>query len=481
MKIRTRYAPSPTGRMHVGNLRTALYAYLIAKHENGTFLLRIEDTDQGRLVEGATEIIYRTMQETGLIHDEGPDKDGGYGPYVQSERMKAGIYMEYAKQLVEKGEAYYCFCDQGRLDSLKRSVNGETIMQYDKHCLSLSAEEVQANLAAGKPFVIRQNNPRTGTTTFHDEIYGDISVDNSELDDMVLIKSDGFPTYNFANVVDDHLMGITHVVRGQEYLSSSPKYNRLYEAFGWEVPVYVHCPTITNEEHQKLSKRSGHASFEDLLEQGFVTEAVVNFVALLGWSPEGEQEIFSLPELAGVFDYRRINKSPAVFDMTKLRWMNGEYLKAMAPEVFYEKAEPYLERYLTADIDRRRVAELVRTRIETFPDIEEMVDFFNALPEYDIAMYTNKKSKSTAESARKVLTEVLPLLEKAESWTNDALFELLKQYAEQTGVKTGHVMWPIRTALSGKLMTPAGATEILELLGREEALRRLETGIQKLA
>lgn len=480
MKIRTRYAPSPTGRMHVGNLRTALYAYLIAKHEDGTFLLRIEDTDQGRFVEGATEIIYRTMQETGLLHDEGPDKDGGVGPYVQSERMKAGIYMEYAKQLVEKGEAYYCFCNQERLDSLKKSVNGEFIMQYDKHCLHLTKEEVQAKLAAGEPFVIRQNNPTEGTTTFHDEIYGDITVDNSELDDMVLIKSDGFPTYNFANVVDDHLMGITHVVRGQEYLSSSPKYNRLYEAFGWEVPVYVHCPTITNEEHQKLSKRSGHASFEDLIEQGFVTEAVVNFVAMLGWSPEGEQEIFSLPELVKAFDYRRINKSPAVFDMTKLRWMNGEYLKAMTPEEFYQRASSHLEKYIPETLDRRKIAEMVRTRIETFPEIEEMVDFFRALPEYDVALYTNKKSKSDAASSLKVLTEVLPLLAAQEEWSNDALFSLLKAYAEQSGVKTGLVMWPIRTALSGKQMTPAGATEILEVLGKEESLKRLQTGMDKL-
>ncbi len=393
MKIRTRYAPSPTGRMHVGNLRTALYAYLIAKHADGTFILRIEDTDQGRFVEGATEIIYRTLEETGLLHDEGPDKDKGYGPYVQSERMRAGIYMQYAKQLVEKGEAYYCFCDQARLDSLKRTVNGEVIMQYDKHCLSLPKEEVERRLAAGEPFVIRQNNPRTGTTTFHDEIYGDITVDNAELDDMVLIKSDGFPTYNFANVVDDHLMEITHVVRGQEYLSSSPKYNRLYEAFGWEVPVYVHCPTITNEQHQKLSKRSGHASFEDLIEQGFVSEAVVNFVALLGWSPEGDREIFSLEELAKVFDYSRISKSPAVFDMTKLRWMNGEYFKAMAPEEFYRRGEKYLKEYVTKPLDLKKIAEMVRTRVETFLDIREMVDFFNAVPAYETELFVNKKVK----------------------------------------------------------------------------------------
>nr|WP_314986147.1 glutamate--tRNA ligase [uncultured Stomatobaculum sp.] len=480
MKIRTRYAPSPTGRMHVGNLRTALYAYLIAKHGDGTFILRIEDTDQGRLVEGATEIIYRTLEETGLLHDEGPDQDKGYGPYVQSERMRAGIYMQYAKQLVEKGEAYYCFCDQERLDSLKQTVNGEVIMQYDKHCLSIPKEEAERRVAAGEPFVIRQNNPRTGTTTFHDEIYGDITVENSELDDMVLIKSDGFPTYNFANVVDDHLMEISHVVRGQEYLSSSPKYNRLYEAFGWEVPIYVHCPTITNEQHQKLSKRSGHASFEDLIEQGFVSEAVVNFVALLGWSPEGDREIFSLKELAEVFDYRRISKSPAVFDMTKLRWMNGEYFKAMAPEEFYRRGEKYLKEYVTKPLDLKKIAEMVRTRVETFLDIRDMVDFFNELPAYETELFVNKKSKSSLESSREILGEVLPKLEAVESWNNDALFELLKAYGEEKGYKTGLVMWPLRIALSGKLMTPAGATEIMDVLGKEESLARLREGQKKL-
>ena len=480
MKIRTRYAPSPTGRMHVGNLRTALYAYLIAKHGDGTFILRIEDTDQGKFVEGATEIIYRTLEETGLLHDEGPDQDKGYGPYVQSERMRAGIYMQYAKQLVEKGEAYYCFCDQERLDSLKQTVNGEVIMQYDKHCLSIPKEEAERRVAAGEPFVIRQNNPRTGTTTFHDEIYGDITVDNSELDDMVLIKSDGFPTYNFANVVDDHLMEISHVVRGQEYLSSSPKYNRLYEAFGWEVPIYVHCPTITNELHQKLSKRSGHASFEDLIEQGFVSEAVVNFVALLGWSPEGDREIFSLKELAEVFDYGRISKSPAVFDMTKLRWMNGEYFKAMAPEEFYRRGEKYLKEYVTKPLDLKKIAEMVRTRVETFLEIREMVDFFNELPAYETELFVNKKSKSSLESSREILGEVLPKLEAVESWNNDALFELLKAYGEEKGYKTGLVMWPLRIALSGKLMTPAGATEIMDVLGKEESLARLREGQKKL-
>ena len=476
-KVRTRFAPSPTGRMHVGNLRTALYTYLIAKHEGGDFILRIEDTDQERYVEGAVDIIYRTMEKTGLIHDEGPDKDGGYGPYVQSERQRSGIYMEYAKKLVEKGEAYYCFCTQERLDSLKKNVNGEEIMAYDKHCLGLSKEEVEANLKAGMPFVIRQNNPKEGTTTFHDDIYGDISVDNSELDDMVLIKSDGYPTYNFANVVDDHLMGITHVVRGNEYLSSSPKYNRLYEAFGWEVPVYVHCPTITNEEHKKLSKRSGHSSFEDLLEQGFLTEAIVNFVALLGWSPAGNQEFFTLEELVKEFDYHNMSKSPAVFDMTKLRWMNGEYLKKMDFEPFYAQAEPYLKAAITRPLDLKKIAAMVKTRIEVFPDIAAQVDFFETLPEYDPEMYVHKKMKTTKETSLETLKEVLPLLEAQEDYSNDALYETLAAYVAEKGVKTGFVMWPIRTAVSGKQMPPAGATEIMEVLGKEESLERIRKGI----
>ena len=476
-RVRTRYAPSPTGRMHVGNLRTALYAYLIAKHEGGDFLLRIEDTDQERYVEGAVEIIYRTLEKTGLIHDEGPDKDGGVGPYVQSERQAAGLYLDYARKLVEKGEAYYCFCDQERLDSLKTVVDGQEIMTYDKHCLHLTKEEVEANLAAGKPYVIRQNNPTEGTTTFHDEIYGDITVDNSELDDMVLIKSDGYPTYNFANVVDDHLMGITHVVRGNEYLSSSPKYNRLYAAFGWEVPVYVHCPLITNEEHKKLSKRSGHSSYEDLIEQGFLSEAVVNYVALLGWSPEENREIFSLQELVEQFDYRHMSKSPAVFDVTKLKWMNGEYMKSMDFDVFYEMAEPYLKETIKKDLDLKKIANMVKTRIEVFPDIAEHIDFFQELPEYDKAMYTHKKMKTNEETSLAVLKDVLPLLEAQEDFSNDGLYALLSAYVEEKGYKTGYVMWPIRTAVSGKQMTPAGATEIMEVLGKEESLDRIRKGI----
>ena len=467
--------------MHVGNLRTALYAYLIAKHEGGDFILRIEDTDQERYVEGAVEIIYRTLEKTGLVHDEGPDKDGGVGPYVQSERQAKGIYLEYAKKLIEKGEAYYCFCDKERLEGLKQTVAGKEISVYDKHCLSLSKEEVEANLAAGKPYVIRQNNPRTGTTTFHDDIYGDITVDNSELDDMILIKSDGYPTYNFANVVDDHLMGITHVVRGNEYLSSSPKYNRLYEAFGWEVPEYIHCPLITNEEHQKLSKRCGHASYEDLIDQGFLTEAIVNFVALLGWSPSDNREIMSLSELVEVFDYHHINKSPAVFDYTKLKWMNGEYIKAMDFDRFYQMAEPYIKEVVTKDYDLKKIATLVKTRIEVFPDIKDHIDFFEQLPEYDIAMYTHKKMKTNAETSLEVLTEILPRLEAQDDYSNDALYAMLCDYVAEKGCKNGYVMWPIRTAVSGKQTTPGGATEIMEILGKEESLARIRKGIELLS
>lgn len=478
--VKTRFAPSPTGRMHVGNLRTALYAYLIAKHEGGTFMLRIEDTDQERYVEGAVEIINRTLEKTGLIHDEGPDKDGGCGPYVQSERQKAGIYMEYAKKLIEKGEAYYCFCDKERLESLRQEIAGKEIVVYDKHCLHLSKEEIEQKLAAGVPYVIRQNVPREGTTRFVDEIYGTIEVPNAELDDMILIKSDGFPTYNFANVVDDHLMGITHVVRGNEYLSSAPKYNRLYEAFGWEVPVYVHCPLITNEEHKKLSKRSGHSSYEDLLEQGFVSEAIVNYVALLGWCPEDNREIFSLEELVEAFDYHHMSKSPAVFDVQKLRWMNGEYLKAMDSEVFYEAALPYLKKAISRDLDFRKIAAMVKTRIEVYPDIAEMVDFFEELPAYDCSMYVHKKSKTTQQSCYEVLTELLPRLEAQEDFSNDALFELLKAYVDEKGCKVNFVMWPVRVAVSGKQMTPAGATEIMEVLGKEESIARIKKAIEML-
>ncbi len=527
-KVRTRFAPSPTGRMHVGNLRTALYAYLIAKHEDGSFMLRIEDTDQERFVEGALDIIYRTLAKTGLVHDEGPDKDGGYGPYVQSERNAQGIYLKYAKQLIEQGDAYYCFCTKERLESLKSSVGEKEIAMYDKHCLHLSKEEIEEKLANGEPYVIRFNMPTEGTTTFQDDIYGAITVPNNELDDLILIKSDGYPTYNFANVVDDHLMEITHVVRGNEYLSSSPKYNRIYEAFGliksdgyptynfanvvddhlmeithvvrgneylssspkynriyeafgWEIPTYVHCPLITNEEHKKLSKRSGHSSYEDLVEQGFLTEAIVNYVALLGWCPEDNREIFSLEELVKVFDYHHMSKSPAVFDIQKLRWMNGEYMKAMDDDKFYEMALPYLKQVITKDLDLRKIAGMVKTRIEVLPDITDLVDFFEAVPEYDIAMYTHKKMKTNPEISLEVLEKILPVLEGTEDYSNDAMYELLCGFAKENGYKNGQILWPIRTALSGKQMTPAGATEILEVLGKEESIQRIKAAIEKLS
>ena len=476
--VRTRFAPSPTGYMHVGNLRTALYAYLKARSApDGVFILRIEDTDQGRYVEGAVDIIYNTLRQTGLTWDEGPDVGGPVGPYVQSERM--GMFKQYAEQLVKEGKAYYCFCTTERLEQLheQQKAAGEAVGHYDRHCRNLSPEEVAEKLAAGTPYVIRQKCPTEGVTGFDDAVYGHIEVNNAELEDQILIKADGMPTYNFANVVDDHLMGITHVVRGNEYLSSSPKYNRLYEAFGWEVPVYVHCPTITNEEHKKLSKRSGHSSFEDLLEQGFLTEAIVNFVALLGWSPAGNQEFFTLEDLVKEFDYHNMSKSPAVFDMTKLRWMNGEYLKKMGFEPFYAQAEPYLKAAITKPLDLKKIAAMVKTRIEVFPDIAAQVDFFETLPEYDPEMYVHKKMKTTKETSLETLKEVLPLLEAQEDYSNDALYETLAAYVAEKGVKTGFVMWPIRTAVSGKQMTPAGATEIMEVLGKEESLERIRKGI----
>ena len=480
MKIRTRFAPSPTGRMHVGNLRTALYEYLIAKHEGGDFILRIEDTDQERFVADALDIIYRTMKTAGLEHDEGPDKDGGFGPYVQSERQASGIYLEYAKKLVERGEAYYCFCDEERLASLKQVIGDKEIVVYDKHCLHLSKEEVQQKLDSGMPYVIRQNNPKEGTTTFHDDIYGDITVENAELDDMILIKSDGFPTYNFANVIDDHLMNITHVVRGNEYISSSPKYQRLYDAFGWESPVYIHLPLITDENHKKLSKRSGHSSFEDLMEQGFIAEAVVNYIALLGWSPEDNNEIMSLQELIEKFDYHHINKSPAVFDIVKLKWMNGEYIKAMDNEKFYEIAMPYIKEVITKDYDLKKMLDLVKTRIEVLPDIAGLVDFFEELPDYDVAMYTHKKMKTNSENSLEVLKELLPILENHNDYSVDSLHDLIMGYVQEKGIKNGQALWPVRTAVSGKQMTPGGAFEIMEILGKEESLRRIRVGIEKL-
>ena len=484
-KVRTRFAPSPTGRMHVGNLRTALYTYLIAKHEGGDFILRIEDTDQERYVEGAVDIIYRTMEKTGLIHDEGPDKDGGYGPYVQSERQRSGIYMEYAKKLVEKGEAYYCFCTQERLDSLKKNVNGEEIMAYDKHCLGLSKEEVEANLKAGMPFVIRQNNPKEGTTTFHDAIFGDITVENDTLDDQVLIKRDGLPTYNFANVIDDHLMGITHVVRGSEYLSSAPKYNLLYEGFGWDIPTYVHCSPVMRDAQHKMSKRHGDPSYEDLKNQGFLTDAILNYVALLGWSPRGElaeQEVFSLEELAKAFDLEGMSKSPAIFDIEKLTHFNAMYLRAMSPEDFAKVAEPYIRQSVKNEaMSVSDIAALLQARCEKLTDIPEKVDFFDALPDYDVNLFANKKSKSTLDSSKEMLSAAIGMLANLPSWSEAMIHDSLVGLAEGLGVKNALLMWPVRIAAAGKAVTPGGAVEICHILGREETVRRLKVGLEKLS
>ncbi|MBC2580127.1 glutamate--tRNA ligase [Clostridium sp. DJ247] len=478
-KIRTRFAPSPTGYMHVGNLRTALYAYLIAKHDGGDFLFRVEDTDQERYVEGALDVIYNTLKATGLNHDEGPDIGGPVGPYVQSERTP--IYSEYAKKLIDKGEAYYCFCTKERLDSLRADAEAEKkTPKYDKHCLHLSKEEIEENLASGIPYVIRQNNPQTGTTTFNDEIYGTISVDNSELDDMVLIKSDGFPTYNFANVVDDHLMGITHVVRGSEYLSSSPKYNRLYEAFGWEVPVYVHCPPIMKDAQHKLSKRNGDASFEDLVSKGYLKEAVLNYIALLGWNPGTDKEIFTLQELVETFNYRNINKSPAIFDPVKLRWMNSEYIKALPLEKFHELALQYYKEVIHKDLDFIKISELMHTRAEVLNEIPEAVAFFGELPEYSIDFYVHKKMKTTYENSLETLEKILPKFEAIDDWNFNTVQDVCMELVQELGVKNGVVLWPVRTAVSGKQSSPGGAFEIADIIGKEETLRRVKVGIEKL-
>lgn len=478
-RIRTRFAPSPTGYMHIGNLRTALYAFLIAKHEDGDFILRIEDTDQERYVEGAVEIIFNTLKSTGLIHDEGPDVGGNHGPYVQSERKN--LYLDYAKKLIDKGEAYYCFCDKERLDSIKENQGGKAeIAKYDKHCLHLSKEEVEKKLQEGLPYVIRQNNPTTGTTSFDDVIYGHISVDNSELEDMILIKSDGMPTYNFANVVDDHLMEITHVVRGSEYLSSSPKYNRLYEAFGWQIPVYVHCPPIMKDAHNKLSKRNGDASFQDLVDKGYLKEAILNYIALLGWNPGTNKEIFTLEELVEAFDYKHINKSPAIFDVQKLSWMNGEYIKALPFEEFHQMALPYYEGILPDYVDKRGISELLQSRVEILSQIPEKIGFFNELPDYSTEIFVHKKMKTTIENSLENLTKILPMLESIDKWEEETITALVADYVADNGIKNGQIMWPIRSALSGLQSSPGGYIELLLILGKEESLRRLNVAIQKL-
>ena len=475
--VRTRFAPSPTGYMHVGNLRTALYTWLIARHNHGTFILRIEDTDQGRLVEGATDVIYRTMAECGLDHDEGPDVGGPVGPYIQSERR--GLYGKYAHLLVAKGAAYYCFCEKTESEE----DSGE-FDRGDDPCRNLSPEEIQANLDAGKPYVIRQRIPHEGTTTFHDVSFGDITVENKTLDDQVLLKRDGLPTYNFANVVDDHLMGITHVVRGSEYLSSAPKYNLLYEAFGWDIPTYVHCSPVMRDQHNKMSKRHGDPSYEDLRDQGYLTAAILNYVALLGWAPKGElgeQEIFSLPELVDAFDIAGISKSPAIFDIDKLTYFNATYLRAMAPEDFAKAAEPYIRQGVkNPAIDTAAVAALLQARCEMLTEIPEKVDFFDALPDYDVALFTNKKSKTDSEVSARMLQAAIPALEALPQWTQDAVHDCLISLAESLGVKNATLMWPVRIAAAGKQVTPGGAVEICHILGKEETLRRLRLGLSKL-
>lgn len=480
MRVRTRFAPSPTGYMHIGNLRTALYEYLIAKHEEGDFILRIEDTDQERYVEGSIDVVLQSLEQAGIDYDEGPDKDKGYGPYVQSERKD--IYRKHALDLVDKGEAYYCFCDKERLDTLRAHADAlKRPFKYDKHCLHLAKDEIQKKLDAGLPHVIRQNNPTEGETTFEDVIYGKITVDNSELEDMVLLKSDGLPTYNFANVVDDHLMEISHVVRGSEYLSSAPKYNRLYDAFGWEVPVYVHCPPIMKDAQQKLSKRHGDASFQDLLDKGYLSEAVVNYIALLGWSPGSTEEIFSLADLIRVFDYHRINKSPAIFDEDKLKWMNQQYLKNMAPDVFHDIALPWIEKVTAGtDLDTRKISEVLHERTERLTDIPEQIAFFKELPAYDTAMHVHKKMKTTPEIALTSLEKAVPVLAALPQWTYEAIKEALMTLVQEMGIKNGQMLWPVRTALSGTQFTPGGAFELADILGREESLERLQTGIDLL-
>lgn len=480
--VRTRYAPSPTGLMHVGNLRTALYEYLIARSLGGAFILRIEDTDQERLVEGAVEIIYRTLDQVGLRHDEGPDIGGPCGPYVQSERL--GLYRPYAERLVAEGQAYYCFCTKERLESVRQVAEaaGQFAGGYDRHCRDLPAAEVAARLAAGAPFVIRQKMPLTGTTTFSDAVYGEITVDNSELEDQVLLKSDGYPTYNFANVVDDHTMGITHVVRGSEYLSSTPKYNLLYSAFGWEIPTYVHLPLILGKDGKKLSKRHGATSFTDLVAEGYLPAAIVNYIALLGWCPQDNREVFSLDELCQVFRIDGISKSPAVFDYDKLTWFNAEYIRTLSAQQFLALVRPTLEAtFAGKPYDSELLAEILQPRVTRLTQVGPMIAFLAERQDYAPALFSNKKSKSTPELAATILPLALASLQSLPDWNRQAIHDALLGLASQLGLKNGQVMWPVRIAASGQEVTPGGAIEILTILGRAESLARLQAGSDQLA
>jgi len=472
--VRTRFAPSPTGYMHIGNLRTALYTWLIARKNKGTFILRIEDTDQGRLVDGAVEVIYKTLAECGLGHDEGPDVSGPVGPYIQTERKE--IYGKYAELLIEKGSAYRCFCEKSTEDA------GDGFEKKADPCRSLSNAEIEEKIAAKIPYVIRQRIPEEGSTTFHDEVFGTITTPNDTLDDNVLIKSDGLPTYNFANVVDDHLMGITHVVRGSEYLSSTPKYNLLYEAFGWEIPRYVHCSPVMRDAQNKLSKRNGDASYEDLIAKGYLTEAIVNYVALLGWSPGGEVEIFSLDEMAEIFDIAGISKSPAIFDAAKLTYFNSEYIRVMPPEKFTEIATPYIRQAVKNEkYDPALISGILQQRCERLIDIPEKLDFFDQLPDYDTALYIHKKSKTDEEISLDMLKTALPVLEDISRWSQESIHDALIALAEKLEVKNAKLMWPVRIAIAGKAVTPGGAVEIAHILGQEEVISRIKTGIEKLS
>ncbi len=480
-EVRTRFAPSPTGYMHVGNLRTALYAYLLTKSKGGKFILRIEDTDQERYVEGAVDIIYNTLKQTGLIWDEGPDVGGPVGPYVQSERM--GMFKEYAVKLVESGHAYYCFCDKDRLEEVKtlQKASG-MITKYDGHCRNLSKEEVEEKLASGIPYVIRQKIPQEGTTTFHDLIFGDITVENSTLDDQILIKADGMPTYNFANVVDDHTMGITHVIRGNEYLSSTPKYNLLYEAFGWDIPTYIHCSPVMKNSTEKLSKRNGDASFQDLIEKGYLKDAVLNYIALLGWSPKGDREIFKLEEMVKEFDVSGISKSPAIFDIVKLNYINSEYIKSMSLDEFHEIALPWIRQTVkNPNVDTKLIASVLQNRTEVLNQIPEQVDFIDKLPEYDIEMYTHKKMKTNAETSLEALKAILPVLENVDDFTFDNIHAALFELITKMEIKNGYILWPLRVATSGKQSTPGGGVEICAILGKDESICRIKRGIELLS
>lgn len=477
--IRTRFAPSPTGYMHIGNLRTALYTYLIAKKENGKFILRIEDTDTERYVHGAIDVILNVLKDTGLNYDEGPNIGGDFGPYIQSERKH--LYEKYAEELVKTGNAYYCFCNEDRLNSLREdALKNNIVFKYDKHCLKLSKEEIQKNLDNNIPYVIRQNNPMDGTTTFTDILYGEITVPNFELEDMILLKSDKMPTYNFANVIDDHLMNITHIVRGKEYLSSAPKYQRLYEAFSWEIPTYIHCPHIMKNENEKLSKRNGDASYDDLISKGYLSDAIINYIALLGWSPSSNEEFFTLNELIENFDYKNISKSSSIFDIKKLNWMNSEYIKKMDKEIFHNMILNYYND-LPDQIDRKLLSEMVQNRIETLTQIPEIIDFLIDIPNYDLNIFENKKMKTTKESSFKILTDVLNIFENTNDYSIENINSLLNNFISTNSYKNGFVLWPIRCALSGKLSSPGGASELSYLLQKNETLNRIKLAINKLS